>query len=88
MSESQQGPEICDVISRKRYLTIEVLYLLCFVGTILKQEKHEVCTFIWRIMKIPAGVICWGHTLLNLHNSSDDTKAQFNNCYILYATLQ
>ena len=68
--------------------TIEVLHLLCFVGTILKQEKQEVCTFIWRIMKIPVGVICWGHTLLNLHNSSDDTEAQFNNCYILYATLQ
>ena len=24
---------------------IEVLYLLCFVGTILKQEKQEVFTF-------------------------------------------
>ena len=23
MSESQQGPEICDVISRKRYFTCE-----------------------------------------------------------------
>ena len=33
---------------------------------------------IWRIMEIWDGVIRLG--VLDLHNSSDDTKAEVNNC--------
>ena len=33
---------------------------------------------IWRIMEIWEGVIRLG--VLDLHNSSDDTKAEVNNC--------
>ena len=37
---------------------------------------------IWGIMEIEEGVIRLGlNTLVDLHNSSDDTKAEFNNNY-------
>ena len=37
---------------------------------------------IWRIMEISESVIRLeaDNILLELHNSSDDTKAEFNNC--------
>ena len=37
-------------------------------------------SILWRIMEIKEGVIRLGHnTLLDLHNSSYDMKAEFNN---------
>ena len=42
---------------------------------------------IWKIMVISEGVIrfdCPLRPLLDLHNSSDDTKAEFNNCLKKY----
>ena len=35
---------------------------------------------IWRIMETSEGVIRLDRTLLDLHNSSYDTKAEFINC--------
>ena len=35
-------------------------------------------SILWRIMEISEG-----NTLLYLHNSSYDTKAEFNNCFII-----
>ena len=37
---------------------------------------------IWRIMEIWEGVIRLG---LDLHNSSDDAKAKFNNCFLIHS---
>ena len=37
---------------------------------------------ILRIMEISKGVIRLG---LDLHNSKDDTKAKFNNCFIIHS---
>ena len=48
------------------------------------------CT-IWRIMEIEEGFIRRGHrpsrktTLRDLHNFSDDTKAESNNCFIIHS---
>ena len=36
--------------------------------------------FLWRIMEISEGVI--HNTLRDLHNSSYNAKAEFNNCFI------
>ena len=41
-------------------------------------------------MEIKEVVILWGHaeadnTLFDLYNSSDDTKAKFDNCYIIHS---
>ena len=38
---------------------------------------------IWRIMEIEEGVIRWGWFLWDLHNASDDTKAEFNSFLII-----
>ena len=37
-------------------------------------------SILWRIMEIKEGV-----TLRDLHNSSYDTKAEFNNCFIIHS---
>ena len=37
-------------------------------------------SILWRIMEISEG-----YTLLDLHNSSYDTKAEFNNCFIIHS---
>ena len=37
---------------------------------------------IWRIMEIEEGVIRWGWFLQDLHNASDDTKAEFNSFWL------
>ena len=38
---------------------------------------------IWRIKEIEEGVIRWGWFLRDLHNASDDTKAEFNSFFII-----
>ena len=39
---------------------------------------------LWKIMEISEGVFRLGdNTLRDLHNSSYDTKAEFNNCFII-----
>ena len=40
---------------------------------------------IWRIMEISEGVTEADNTLRDIHNSSDDTKAEFNNCFIIHS---
>ena len=45
---------------------------------------NEAVSIIWRIMEIEEGVIA-DNTLLDLHNSSYDTKAEFNNCFIIHS---
>ena len=42
---------------------------------------------LWRIMEIEEGVITAeaDNILRDLHNSSYDTKAEFNNCFIIYS---
>ena len=47
-------------------------------------------SILWRIMEIKEGVIRRGeaeadNTLWDLHNSSYDTKAKFNNCFIIHS---
>ena len=43
-------------------------------------------SIIWRIMEIGEGVEAKAdNTLLDLHNSSDDTKAEFNNWFIIHS---
>ena len=41
-------------------------------------------SILWRIMEIEESVIAY-NTLLNLHNSSYDTTAEFNNCFIIHS---
>ena len=41
-------------------------------------------SILWRIMEIEESVIA-DNTLLNLHNSSYDTTAEFNNCFIIHS---
>ena len=45
---------------------------------------NEAVSILWRIMEIEEGVIA-DNTLLDLHNSSYDTKAEFNNCFIIHS---
>ena len=40
---------------------------------------------IWRIMQIEEPSASADNTLLDLHNSSYHTKAEFNNCFIIYS---
>ena len=43
-------------------------------------------SILWRTMEIKVGVIRQGHnTLRDLHNSSYDMKAEFNNCFIIHS---
>ena len=42
-------------------------------------------SILWRIMEIEAGVEEGDNNLRDLHNSSYDTKAEFNNCFIIYS---
>ena len=43
-------------------------------------------SILWRIMEIEEGVIRRGrNTLWDLHNSSYDTKAEYNNCFIIHS---
>ena len=44
-------------------------------------------SILWRIMEIEEGVIeeSVDNTLRDLHNSSYDTKAKFNNCFIIHS---
>ena len=39
-------------------------------------------SILWRIMEIKEGA---DNTLRDLHNSSYDTKAEFNNCFIIHS---
>ena len=42
-------------------------------------------SILWRIMEIKEGVMTKAdNTLLDLHNSSCDTKAEFNKCFIIH----
>ena len=38
---------------------------------------------IWRIMEIEGGII--DNSLLDLHNFSDDLKAESNDCFIIHS---
>ena len=40
-------------------------------------------SILWRIMEIEEGVA--DNTLRDLHNSSNDTKDKFNNCFIIHS---
>ena len=40
---------------------------------------------IRRIMEISEGVAEADNSLRDIHNSSDDTKAEFNNCFIIHS---
>ena len=43
-------------------------------------------SILWRIMEIEEDVIRRGrNTLRDLHNSSYDTKAEYNNCFIIHS---
>ena len=43
-------------------------------------------SILGRIMEIEEGVIRRGrNTLRDLHNSSYDTKAEYNNCFIIHS---
>ena len=43
-------------------------------------------SILWRIMEIEEGVIAEAdNALQDLHNSSYDTKAKFNNCFIFHS---
>ena len=44
-------------------------------------------SILWRIMEIEEGVITAeaDNTLQELHNSSYDTKAEFDNCLIIHS---
>ena len=39
---------------------------------------------MWRIMEISEGV-AEADNKRDIHNSSDDTKAEFNNCFIIHS---
>ena len=42
-------------------------------------------SILWRIMEIEEGVMAEAdNTLLDLHNSSCDTEAEFNKCFIIH----
>ena len=42
-------------------------------------------SILWRIMEIEEGVMAEAdNTFLDLHNSSYDTKAEFNKCFIIH----
>ena len=41
---------------------------------------------LWRIMEIEESVTAEAdNTLQDLHNPSNDTKAEFNNCFIIHS---
>ena len=42
-------------------------------------------SILWRIMEIEEGVAEADITLWDLHNSSYDTEAEFNNCFIIHS---
>ena len=43
-------------------------------------------SILWRIMEIEKGVTAEAdNTLRDLHNSLYDTKAEFNNCFIIHS---
>ena len=43
-------------------------------------------SILWKIMEIKEGVIAEAdNTLRDLHNSSYDMKAKFNNCFIIHS---
>ena len=43
-------------------------------------------SILWRIMEIEEGVIADAdNTLWDLHDSSYDTEAEFNNCFIIHS---
>ena len=42
-------------------------------------------SILWRIMEIKEGAASMDNTLQDLHNSSYDTKAEFNNCFIIHS---
>ena len=47
---------------------------------------NEAEYLIWKIMEIEEGVTAsTDNTLQDLHNSSYDTKAEFNNCFIIHS---
>ena len=51
------------------------------VFTILFSNYWMMLSRIWRILQIKVGV----NTLRDLQNSSNPTKAEFNNCFIIYS---
>ena len=52
------------------------------------QENWSRLSILWRIMEIEEGVTAsTDNTLRDLHNSSYDTKAEFNNCFIIHSKL-
>ena len=58
--------------------------------SVLINNKWMRLSILWKIMEIEEGVIRRGvgetdNTLRDLHNSSYDTKADFNNCFIIHS---
>ena len=52
----------------------------------LLNNKWTRLSILWRIMEIEEGVTAsTDNTLRDLHNSSYDTKAEFNNCLIIHS---
>ena len=58
--------------------------------SVLINNKWMRLSILWKIMEVEEGVIHRGvgeadNTLRDLHNSSCDTKADFNNCFIIHS---
>ena len=54
--------------------------------SVLINNKWMRLSILWKIMEIEEGVIVEvDNTLWDLHNSSYDTKAEFNNCFIIHS---
>ena len=58
--------------------------------SVLINNKWMRLSILWKIMEIEEGVIRRGvgeadNTLRDLQNSSYDTKAEFNNCFIIHS---